>query len=538
MKNLYSAIVLFMTSALALAQVDTVDNGKVVYIDSAQNLKLEIPFKGGQVNGTTKGFDLESGSLIIEGKSKDNQKVGVWNYYQYNALGDKLIAQFFTYKSDTLNGPFKKRDDSLLITGSFIRDTLDGQYKEELVSLDDTLNFILTPVDSGQFKMGIKYGLWTFLKNGNLSKVGNYENNQYHLHWKIYDTINPIPQKLMRDIQYFEGVKTGNEIVYFSYKNGKKIEEQETIPWQMGKLSGNYSKKNANDVALESGMYSEDIKIGKWTYHNPLENTTETVTYLNNQFNGPYQMDKAGVAVIKGTYALDKKNKTWSYYSEKGVLTRDEMYENGEKTGEWNFYNSNKVLTHSMVYDANKVVELYRFDKNSDEILKLEFDYSPDNYLKITAGEQFMDSSISVDLIYRPKGDTIDTKNFLTTYLKSGEDTTVFKRHGGYSVTKSGSVEYQGVYSTNIKHGDWSYYYNSRIVWKKVFNNGIMTGEVFVDKSTGAKIEKGEYVLWYGPERPRVEFKIQNGVRDGKSIWYKKNGEELKMEKYKDGMLN
>ena len=108
MKNLYSAIVLFMTSALALAQVDTVDNGKVVYIDSAQNLKLEIPFKGGQVNGTTKGFDLESGSLIIEGKSKDNQKVGVWNYYQYNALGDKLIAQFFTYKSDTLNGPFKK----------------------------------------------------------------------------------------------------------------------------------------------------------------------------------------------------------------------------------------------------------------------------------------------------------------------------------------------------------------------------------------------------------------------------------------------
>ena len=62
MKNLYSAIVLFMTSALALAQVDTVDNGKVVYIDSAQNLKLEIPFKGGQVNGTTKAFSKENTS--------------------------------------------------------------------------------------------------------------------------------------------------------------------------------------------------------------------------------------------------------------------------------------------------------------------------------------------------------------------------------------------------------------------------------------------------------------------------------------------
>ena len=65
-----------------------------------------------------------------------------------------------------------------------------------------------------------------------------------------------------------------------------------------------------------------------------------------------------------------------------------------------------------------------------------------------------------------------------------------------------------------------------------------MSEELFLDKSSGRKVEKGEYVLWFGPERPQVEFKIQNGLRDGKSIWYKKNGEELKVEKYKDGMLN
>jgi antitoxin component YwqK of YwqJK toxin-antitoxin module len=320
--------------------------------------------------------------------------------------------------------------------------------------------------------------------------------------------------------------------------NGKTIKETESIPWQMGELSGLYSKKDAKGIVLESGTYSEDIKIGKWIYRNPSKNTIEKVAYLNNQLNGPYQMDKNSITVIKGTYALDKKNKTWSYYSETGDLTREEFYENGIKSGEWNYYNGQKLLTHSIVYDENKVVELYRFNKNGDETLKLELDYSLENYLKITAEEQMTDSSESVDLMYQPEGDTLNGNTFLITYLKSGKDTSVFKRHGGYSVTKTGSVEYRGVYSTNIKQGDWSYFYNPRIVWKKVFKNGILSEELFLDKSSGTKVEKGEYVLWFGPERPQVEFKIQNGLRDGKSIWYKKNGEELKVEKYKDGMLN
>lgn len=534
----YGILTIFLSPILTIAQIDTVDNGKVTYVDSVLNLKMEVPFKKGKTNGVTKGFDLSSNSLIVEGTSKNNKKEGVWNYYQYNSMGDKLISQYFTYENDSLNGPFQRRIDSLLVTGSYARNILDGAYKEEIVTLDDTLNFVFTPVDSGQYSMGVKYGLWTYLKDGNLARVGNYENDQFHLHWKIYDTINPVPQKLMRDIQYFEGVKTGNEIVYFRYENDKKIEEHETIPWQMGKLSGNYSKKDAKGVMLESGMYSEDIKIGKWVYQKPEDNTTETVNYLNNQLNGPYVLIKGGVPIVKGTYALDKKNKKWSYFNEQGTLIREELYDNGVKSGEWNFYNAKKLLTHSIVYDNDIVVEMYRFDRNGDETLKLEFDYTPASYVKITAEELYMDSTVSRDLMYKPKDGKLNENTFLSTYLKSGQDTSVFKLHGGYSVTKSGTVEYQGIYKTNMKDGEWSFYFNPRIVWKKVYSDNIMSQEIFVDKSTGAKIEKGEYVLWYGPERPMLEFKIQDGVRDGKSIWYKKNGEELKVEKYKDGMLN
>lgn len=527
-----------MALTFATAQIDTINNGKSIYIDSTQNLKMEIPFKKRMVDGTVKGFDLASKNLMLEGSSKKNQKQGTWNYYEYDSLDNKIIVQYYSWLNDTLNGPFQELKDSLQLNGGYSKNLLNGAYKESIVSIDDSGKTIVTPLDSGQYVKGVQYGLWTYLNNGNLHKVGSYEKGKLHLHWKVYDTLNLQPQRLMQDIQYFEGVKTGSELIYFKYLDGKTIKETESIPWQMGELSGIYSKKDAKGIILESGTYSEDIKIGKWIYRNPSKNTIEKVAYLNNQLNGPYQMDKNSITVIKGTYALDKKNKTWSYYSETGNLTREEFYENGIKSGEWSYYNGQKLLTHSIVYDENKVVELYRFNKNGAETLKLELDYSPENYLKITAEEQMIDSSESVDLMYQPEGDTLNENTFLITYLKSGKDTAVFKRHGGYSVTKTGSVEYRGVYSTNIKQGDWSYFYNPRIVWKKVFKNGIMSEELFLDKSSGRKVEKGEYVLWFGPERPQVEFKIQNGLRDGKSIWYKKNGEELKVEKYKDGMLN
>jgi antitoxin component YwqK of YwqJK toxin-antitoxin module len=538
MKKLYTGFAFTMALTFATAQIDTIDNGKSIYIDSAQNLKMEIPFKKRMVDGTVKGFDLTSTNLMLEGSSKKNQKQGTWNYYEYDSLDNKIIIQYYSWLNDTLNGPFQELKDSLQLNGGYSKNLLNGAYKESIISIDDSGKTIVTPLDSGQYIKGVQYGLWTYLNNGNLHKVGSYEKGKLHLHWKVYDTLNAQPQRLMQDIQYFEGVKTGSELIYFKYLDGKTIKETESIPWQMGELSGLYSKKDAKGIVLESGTYSEDIKIGKWIYRNPSKNTIEKVAYLNNQLNGPYQMDKNSITVIKGTYALDKKNKTWSYYSETGDLTREEFYENGIKSGEWNYYNGQKLLTHSIVYDENKVVELYRFNKNGDETLKLELDYSLENYLKITAEEQMTDSSESVDLMYQPEGDTLNENTFLITYLKSGKDTSVFKRHGGYSVTKTGSVEYRGVYSTNIKQGDWSYFYNPRIVWKKVFKNGILSEELFLDKSSGTKVEKGEYVLWFGPERPQVEFKIQNGLRDGKSIWYKKNGEELKVEKYKDGMLN
>jgi antitoxin component YwqK of YwqJK toxin-antitoxin module len=151
--------------------------------------------------------------------------------------------------------------------------------------------------------------------------------------------------------------------------------------------------------------------------------------------------------------------------------------------------------------------------------------------------ELFPDSSEVKTYYYKPEGGKINHESFMETYKQSAKDTGVFILNGGYMVKKGGAIEYTGTYKMNLMDGNWDYFYNSAITWRKVYSEGIMQKELFLDKMTQEPIEKGEYVLWYGPERPKLEFKLKEGIRHGKSTWYLRNGEVKKEEKYKEGIL-
>lgn len=74
MKKFCTGFAFTMALTFATAQIDTINNGKSIYIDSTQNLKMEIPFKKRMVDGTVKGFDLASKNLMLEGSSKKKPK--------------------------------------------------------------------------------------------------------------------------------------------------------------------------------------------------------------------------------------------------------------------------------------------------------------------------------------------------------------------------------------------------------------------------------------------------------------------------------
>ena len=193
MKKLYTGFAFTMALTFATAQIDTIDNGKSIYIDSAQNLKMEIPFKKRMVDGTVKGFDLTSTNLVLEGSSKKNQKQGTWNYYEYDSLDNKIIAQYYTWLNDTLNGPFQELKDSLQLNGGYSKNLLNGAYKESIVSIDDSGKTIVTPLDSGQYikEFNTVYGhiwitetciKWAVTKKVNFICIGRFTILSMHNH--------------------------------------------------------------------------------------------------------------------------------------------------------------------------------------------------------------------------------------------------------------------------------------------------------------------------------------------------------------------
>lgn len=536
-------LMMILGSLTSVSQVDTVKQGVVSVLDTVSLTEQKIPFKNNQCNGVVKTVSTVTGKVLIEGTCKENQKQGVWNYFEYDSLGNSSVRQYFTYENDTLNGAFVEQVDSLRITGYYEKGKLNGAYNEDLLLLDDSGKIVIQALDSGQYKQGVKYGLWTYLHQGLLHKMGNYEKGKYHLHWKIYDVSDAKNHRLMNDIQYFEGVKTGKEINYFRYDTltdtGEIIlvEEYEQIPWQSGKRNGAYFRKNKQKIVLEAGTYSDDIKIGKWEYRTPEEQKLEVKTYLNNQLNGPYTITIGEQLMLSGVYALGKKNKNWVYYDKSGKMIREELYENGIKNGDWKYFNPDGALDKLIVLENDEPVEFVDFDQDERELVTMNILEHDQNKVRLSTVLNYPDSSVAKEVVTIMEGDQIDPLLFFEDFIQYHEDTTKYKWDGGYAIKHHGEQYISGVFKHNIMHGEWDYYYNSRIIWRKKYVNGFMAEEQFIDKATNQLVEKGEYVLWYGPERPEAEFKIQNGVRHGKSIWYKKNGETSKVEKYKEGEL-
>ncbi|MBD79382.1 MAG: hypothetical protein CL840_10705 [Crocinitomicaceae bacterium] len=540
-------LITFLLSPFILfAQIDTIPKGNVTLIDSAQQLKIVYPFKNSLVNGTVKAYYLVNNNLAYEGTSKDNQKQGTWNYYEYDSLNNKSIYQYFNYTNDTLNGPFTEVQDSLRIAGSYKNALLEGVYKREVSSPSNTGTVVWTPIDSGQYTGGKMYGQWTFLYNGKLHKTGYYIDGKKHKHWFVYDIYDKSSEDvLMLETQYFEGVKTGNEKKYFHYRfdscgtgcvDTVKVNEYEQIPWQNGRLLGTYIKKNGKGTVIEKGTYSDGKKVSQWTYFTPSTKEKETKTYLEDKLNGPYKKQVGEHVILEGTYAVGKKNKTWKYSDENGKALREEQYDNGKKTGEWKYFNYRGYVGVSKLFEDDQLTRITEYNDVEVDVLNLDFTFN-ENDIEIVSEELFDDSVEVKTLLYTPGEKGFDHNTFMKLFKEKGKDTSVFVLNGGCMVKKGGSVEFSGVYKMNIKNGIWDYFYNASIIWKIEFKDGIQTKETFVEKINGNPVLKGEYLLWYGPERPKLEFKIKDGVRHGKSTWYLRNGEVSKEEKYKEGIL-
>lgn len=538
-----------------ITAIDTTAKGNVEYIDSVLGIKIVYPFHLKQVNGMVEAFYLNDEKKAFRGKSLKNKKEGKWEYYEYDSLNNPITVQTYNYEDGLLSGEFMIIDDSLWIRGNYSNDSLDGFCRRDLIMVNDSGQTIYLPLDSGLYSQDLRHGEWYFYIDGKLDEIGYFKEGLKHQNWKKYDiyysdTAHPDTLILMAESQYFEGLKSGKEIVYYRYdiipcegdSSGNcfdtlKVMEYEEISWQDGKLTGIYVKKNADDVILEKGNYNNDLKMSEWIYVDPIEKKEETKNYLDDILNGPYIYKENGKTIITGTYAQEKKHQTWIYRGETGHKVREENWDKGLRSGDWSYFQSKGILGIQKVFENDTMYELHEFNNDGVEILGFKFNFDSTDYIFIQAEQLFSDSAEFKDFAYTPADGTFNDETFMNFFKEKGKDTTLFKLNGGYVNKKEGKPEVIGTYKMNIMTGNWDYFLNPSIIWRKVYDMGFMKYDLFLDKNSKAPVEKEDYVLWYGPERPRVEFKIKDGLRNGKSTYYKADGEVEKVEKYKDGII-
>lgn len=533
----------------ARAQIDTVKNGKVTQIDSLRGISIVYQFKNSKLEGECKAFYLEkSDQLAFSGMIKANQRQGLWNYYRYDEAGNKVIYQFLNFLNDTLSGLAKIDSGARVIEVEYLKGEYHGKYRRFARIPADSGRTSLVVIDSGEYRFGKPFGDWKFYTRGLLQFEGYYENGMKHRHWKEYD-LRQKKGSLMREYQFFENVLTGKEIRHFYYRidtcnrpdvspclDTILVDEYEEVPWQSGIISGRYLRKDAEGNILLAGNYIDNKKIGSWQRLQPGSKNIEKVTYLDDQLNGKYDLLQNDKVIVSGTYAMNEKHKEWKFSDENGNIVRIENYEKGRKQGEWKYFGKDGKIALIKAFTDNKLVEVSELNKHGEKVYEIAIVYPDKGLPEMRISLHYIDSIIAYDAVYAGSGD-INYETFVDIFKNSNRDTTIFKLNGFFSIKKGALPEYTGRYAMNIPHGVWDFYFNEALIWRKEFESGNLKKETFLNRSDQTLLKKGDYALWYGPDRPKVEFKIRDGLRDGKSVWYKPDGSVLKTEKYKEGIL-
>jgi antitoxin component YwqK of YwqJK toxin-antitoxin module len=265
------------------------------------NLSQMGAYKRNLQDGLWKTY-YENGQLQTEGKMNNGEQIEQWNTYNQNGQLESQV----TYNTDNtflINNFWDSTGNQLILNGN-------GRYK----IFADNGTIIL----EGDVTNGNRTGIWnSYYSNGKLSEEGIYENTQYKVR-NNWDTagIQKVVNGNGNYISYYADGKAMYEIG--EIKNGLRegvwklfYQTPDTLfleqTYKNGKLNGPQKSYYESGTLYTSSEMIDGIKEGVCTWYHPNGTISSTVTYHK-----------------------DKKDGLQKLWSELGVLTKEEIYKNGE----------------------------------------------------------------------------------------------------------------------------------------------------------------------------------------------------------------
>ncbi len=123
-------------------------------------------------------------------------------------------------------------------------------------------------------------------------------------------------------------------------------------------LNGKY-ERICNGKIIETGSFSNDLKVGEWITNSAKGGVVRRVNYVNGKLDGNVELSYPnGKPKFSGAFVDGKKNGFWQYYSEKGKVCI---------TGE---------------YVLDKPVKVWTIKDREGKKLLVQYDFSTGQYLK------------------------------------------------------------------------------------------------------------------------------------------------------------
>jgi antitoxin component YwqK of YwqJK toxin-antitoxin module len=334
----------------------------------------------------------------------------------------------------------------------------------------------------------------------------------------------------MREMRYEKGVLEGKWIQNFTYENGKKTIIQIDAFYHYGKLNGKYLSKDDFGILAE-GDYSEGFKMGQWKERIKEKNAVREANYFDDKLVGKVvYKNMAGKLIKEGNYKNGIMEGKWIEYDNNQNKIKEETYSIGKLNGETIKFNSSGIVQTVSVFENDKLVTYKIYNPSGTDVVG---EYS------INGGEKAASPySINVEEVV---GDTMYASVYVNTGKLPEDVLTNFPKYktslpltGAYEKKSKDKVIESGYYTNNVKDGVWQYFYNPNVLWEAVYSNGTITKETFIETASKTPF-KGDYTVLWSNGKMRFEFKIKNGLRNGKSKWFDTNENAIKEIKYNEG---
>lgn len=436
-------------------------------------------------------------TISIEGEFNNDQRSGVWNYYDNYGSISKIEKYENGLTQDSVIGYHPNG------AIHYIAEQKDG-YNHGMYLKYNQFG-VLT--QEGRYKEGEPVNDWyEYYSDGTISEEYAFNNGVQHGIFRNYS----VDGKLSSYDLYSDGeiVATvyldtnGNEIGRFGEFNGEirlkdpaNKYDRFVANYTSGILNGESKWFDAEKNVITKGTHVNGKKEGDWFWYNSEGVLVKKINYQNGQVHGEliqYYSDGKISSVGKYEYGQLQGLTTWYY--ENGKKESEINYSDGERHGKMTTYGYNGGIQQFRYYDRGVLLSYSYLDKTGKEVAEIPVKNGESSFtVYYQNGQKSIEQTRINGMLHGVYKEYYSDGQLMT------ESNYYYNDRNGHEKQyhQNGKLKYEATYKNDELDGvEKEYYLNGNLKLSNTYKNGVLHGELKKYDANGTLLKT--YVYYNG----------------------------------------